>query len=79
MKGQWLCRVRLCDPMDYTVHGILQARILEGVAFHFSKGSSQPRDRIQVSPTLQADSFFFLMFLKLIYLFELEANYFTIL
>ena len=39
----------LCDPMDYTVHGILQARILEWVAFPFSKGSSQPRDRTQVS------------------------------
>ena len=37
----------LCDPMDYIVHGILQARILEWVAFHFSRGSSQPRDRIQ--------------------------------
>ena len=36
-------------PMDYTVHGILQARILEWVAFPFSRGSSQPRDRIQVS------------------------------
>ena len=35
----------LCDPMDYTVHGILQARILEWVAFPFSRGSSQPRDR----------------------------------
>ena len=34
----------LCDPMDYTVHGILQARILKGVAFPFSRGSSQPRD-----------------------------------
>ena len=30
----------LCDPMDYTVHGILQARILDWVAFHFSRGSS---------------------------------------
>ena len=39
----------LCDPMDYTVHEILQARILEGVAFPFSRGSSQPRDRTQVS------------------------------
>ena len=29
------------DPMDY---GILQARILEWVAFPFSRGSSQPRD-----------------------------------
>ena len=39
----------LCNPMDYTVHGILQARILEWVAFPFSRGSSQPRDRTQVS------------------------------
>ena len=39
----------LCDSMDYTVHGILQARILEWVAFPFSKGSSQPRDWSQVS------------------------------
>ena len=30
----------LCDPMDYTVHGILQARILEWVAFLFSRGFS---------------------------------------
>ena len=37
----------LCDLMDYTVHGILQARILERVAFPFSRGSSQPRDRTQ--------------------------------
>ena len=34
----------LCKPMDYTVPGILQARILEWVAFPFSRGSSQPRD-----------------------------------
>ena len=34
----------LCDHMDYVVHGILQARILEWVAFPFSRGSSQPRD-----------------------------------
>ena len=39
----------LCDPMDYIVHGILQARILEWVAFPFSRGSSQPRDQTQVS------------------------------
>ena len=39
----------LCDPMDYTVRGILQARILEWVAFLFSRGSSQPRDQTQVS------------------------------
>ena len=39
----------LCVSMDYTVHGILQAGILEWVAFPFSRGSSQPRDRTQVS------------------------------
>ena len=38
----------LCDPMDYTIHGILQARILEQVAFPISRGSSQPRDQTQV-------------------------------
>jgi len=45
-----------CDSMDYTVHGILQARILEWVAFPFSRRSSQPRDRTQVS--LIAGGFF---------------------
>ena len=39
----------LWDLMDYIVHGILQARILEWVAFPFSRGSSQPRDWTQVS------------------------------
>ena len=39
----------LYDPIDYTVHGILQARILEWGAFPFSRGSSQPRVQTQVS------------------------------
>ena len=39
----------LCNPVDYTVHGILQARILEWVAFPFFRGFSQTRDRTQVS------------------------------
>ena len=39
----------LCDPVDYTVHGILQGRILEWVAFPFSRGSSQLMDQTQVS------------------------------
>ena len=43
-----LC-LTLCDPMNYTVHEILQARILEWVAFPFSSGSSQPRDQTKVS------------------------------
>ena len=43
-----------CDPVDCSlpgssVHGILQARILEWVAISFSRGSSQPRDRTRVS------------------------------
>ena len=40
---------KLCDPVVYTVDGILQARILEWVAVPFSRGSSYPRDRTQVS------------------------------
>ena len=43
VKVSQLC-LTLCDPMDYTVHGIFQDRILEWVAFLFSRGSSQPRD-----------------------------------
>ena len=39
----------LCNFMDYRVHGILQARIQEWVAIPFSRGSSQARNRIQVS------------------------------
>ena len=41
----------LRDPMDCTVHGILQDRILEWVAVPFSRGPSQTRDRTQVSHT----------------------------
>ena len=40
-----------CDPMGYTVHGILQARILKWVAIPFSRRSSKPR-----FPALRADS-----------------------
>ena len=44
----------LCDPMDCSllgssVHGILQARILERVAIRFSRGSSRPKDQTRVS------------------------------
>ena len=45
----------LCGPMDYTAHGILQARVLEWAAFPFSGGSCQPRVEPR-SPVLQADS-----------------------
>ena len=51
-----LC-LTLCDPVDCSpqrssVHGIFQARVLEWVAISFSRGSSQPRDRTQVSHTV---------------------------
>ena len=44
----------LCDPMDcsllgFSIHGIFQAKVLEWVAISFSKGSSRPRHRTQVS------------------------------
>ena len=45
----------LCNPMD-TGHGILQAGILEWVAFPFSRGSSQPPGTEPRPPILQADS-----------------------
>ena len=43
-----------CEPMDHSlpgssIHGILQARILDWVAVPFSRGSSQPRDGTQIS------------------------------
>ena len=38
-----------CSPPGFSILGILQARILEWVAVSFSRGSSQPRDRTQVS------------------------------
>ena len=48
VKVAQLCPT-LCDPMNYTVHGILQARILEWLTILFSRGSSQPWDQTQVS------------------------------
>ena len=45
----------LCNPMGYTVHGILHARILEGVAFPFSGGCSWPRNWTMAS-CIESDS-----------------------
>ena len=53
VKVAQLC-LTLCDPMDYTVHGILQARKLEWVAILSSRAPSQPRE--PRSPALQANS-----------------------
>ena len=55
MEVAQLCPTLFSDPMNYKVHGILQARILEWVAFPFSRGSSQLRDQTQVSH-IAADS-----------------------
>ena len=51
-----LCGPMVCSLPDSSVHGILQARILEWVAIPFSRGSSWPRDQTQVSCI--ADRFF---------------------
>ena len=48
VKVTHLC-LTLCNPMDYTVHEILQARILGWVAFSFSRRFSQPRNWTWVS------------------------------
>ena len=49
--SEWSCKWKSLSHVRLfaTVHGILQARILEWVAFPFSRGSLQPRDRTQVS------------------------------
>ena len=59
-KEKSLSHVRLCDPMDCSLpgsslHGILQARVLEWVAIAFSRGSSRPRIEPE-SPEFQADA-----------------------
>ena len=46
-----LCKLMNCSPPNSIVHGTLQARILEWVAFPFSMGSSQPSDQTHVSCT----------------------------
>ena len=54
VKVTQLC-LTLCDPKDYTIHGILQARILEQVAFPFSRDLPNPGIKPR-SPALQMDS-----------------------
>ena len=44
-----LCHLMDCNPPDYSVHGILQARVVEWVALASSIGSSQPRGQICTS------------------------------
>ena len=54
MKVAQLC-LTLCDPMDYRVHGVLQARILEWVAFPSPEDLPKPGIKPK-SPALPADS-----------------------
>ena len=53
IKYEWVSKsclvMSLCDPMNYTVHGILQAKIMEWVAFLFSRGSLQCKDWTHIS------------------------------
>ena len=54
----WLPSLTLCDPMDYTVQGILQGRKLKWVAIPFSRGSSHPKaslmaQRVKRLPAMQ--------------------------
>ena len=44
-----LCDPMVCSPPGASVHGILQARIVEGVAMPFSRGFSRPRNRTRIS------------------------------
>ena len=46
-----LCDAMDCSPPTSSIHGIFQARVLEWVAFSFSRGSSRPREQTQVSWT----------------------------
>ena len=61
LSAKWKVKVNqlhptLCDPKDYTVHGILQTRILEWVAFPFFQGIFPNPGIKPMSSTLQADS-----------------------
>ena len=83
-----LC-LTLCDPMDCnppgsSVHGILQARILEWVAISFSKGSSWPGDWTQVSHiagrlftnwVIRKDLFHCMTMLYFVYLFVIDRHW----
>ena len=79
----------LCNPMDFSppgssIHGILQARILKWVAISFSRGSSWPRDRTQVShiagrhfnlwATREAQSMGFFYFVAIMVLIAMKVN-----
>ena len=55
VSWKWKSRPTICNPLANTVHGILQARTLEWVAFPFSRWSSQPRME-PGSPVVQVDS-----------------------
>ena len=74
-----------CSPPGSSIHGILQARILEWVAISFSRGSSRPRDRTQVPhiagrycnlwATREVPIFFFFLLIELRFLYSDWSEY----
>ena len=78
------CDLMDCSPPGFSVHGILQARILEWVAIYFSKGSSRPKDWTWTSciagrfftiwATRETLNFYILTFyIKLIYILKKKS------
>ena len=55
--------LNLCDPIDYTVHGMLQTRILEWVTFPFSRGIFLTQESNPGLPYCEQILFFFLFFI----------------
>ena len=51
-----LCNSMDCSPPGSSIHGVFQARIMEWVAISYSRGSSQPRDRLLCLLHCQVDS-----------------------
>ena len=81
-ESEWVKVAQLCqtlwNPMECSfpgpsVHGILQARILEWVAIPFSRGSSPPKDRLG-APALQADSLLYEPLLHVAQLYPTLCN-----
>jgi len=67
-----LCDPTDCSPPGFSVHGILQARILDWIAIPFSRGTSQPRNRTLVS--CMAGRFFTIWATAMVNNFTLELR-----
>ena len=65
-----LCNTMDCNPPVPSVHGILQARILESIAISFSRGPSQPRDQTCISCVFCLESRFFTHWATVVFYFS---------